>query len=89
MAQGFVTGFAFVYVLEQLTENMAKKAEQGGVSNDITGGRQALEGAVASKGTGGGLMGKGSPGRTPLRGAARKGTGGRFYGTSTGLYKPH
>jgi hypothetical protein len=87
MTQGFVTGFAFVYVLEQLTESMAKKAaETEGLAPPTAGGRQALEGAVASKSTSAGLTGRSSPARVPVR--ARKGVTGRYYGLSKGLYKP-
>lgn len=85
MAQGFVTGFAFVYVLEQLTESMVKKSEDGN-GMPRSSGRQALEGAVSSKGTSPLLAGKGTPARTPIR--ARKGAPGRYYGLSKGLGKP-
>jgi hypothetical protein len=86
MTQGFVTGFAFVYVLEQLTESMAKKAAEAEGAAPPTTGRQALEGAVASKGTSAGLAGRSSSARVPIR--ARKGATGRYYGLSKGLYKP-
>ena len=46
MAQGFVTGFAFVYVLDKLAATMADPE----AAEPTVKGRQALESAAATKG---------------------------------------
>jgi len=87
MAQGFVTGFAFVYVLEKLSSTIESSAATetatgaGAGAGASSSGRQAIEGAVASK------LGTPSKGSIPVRASALRASavrrgGGRYYGIS-------
>ena len=85
MAQGFVTGFAFVYVLEKLSSTIessaATETATGAGAGASSSGRQAIEGAVASK------LGTPSKGSIPVRASALRASavrrgGGRYYGIS-------
>ena len=85
MVQGFVTGFAFVYVLEKLSSTLESSSPVSASGTESTGGtssgRQAIESTLASK------LGTPSKGSIPvsasaLRTSAVRRGGARYYGIS-------